>query len=105
MVRGAGAGRQVGFAEPADQVRREARPVVGHAQQNRAVGRIDEPMRDGFGRVFEKQHRTISKQVQARLDAFAAGGWRMSGMASIAGTGGFFGGGGSPYLVMVFEHE
>lgn len=47
----------------------------------------------------------ISKQVQARLDAFAAGGWRMSGMASIAGTGGFFGGGGSPYLVMVFEHE
>ena len=47
----------------------------------------------------------ISKQVQARLDAFAAGGWRMSGMASIAGTGGFFGGGGSPSLVMGFEHE
>lgn len=47
----------------------------------------------------------ISKQVQARLDAFVAGGWRLSGMAGLAGTGGFFGGATNPYLLMVFEHD
>ncbi len=47
----------------------------------------------------------VSKQVQARLDAFAAGGWRLSGMATVGGTPGFFGGGTNPYLLMVFEHE
>ncbi|HYM40386.1 MAG TPA: hypothetical protein VEY12_09665 [Thermoplasmata archaeon] len=47
----------------------------------------------------------ISKQVQTRLDAFAAGGWRLSGMASVGGTGGFFGGATNPFLVMVFEHD
>ena len=48
---------------------------------------------------------TIAKQVQARLDAFVAGGWRLSGMTSVAGTGGLFGGSVNPYLVMVFEHD
>jgi hypothetical protein len=47
----------------------------------------------------------VSKQVQARLDAFAAGGWHLSGIAGIGGTPGFFGGGTNPYLLMVFEHE
>jgi hypothetical protein len=48
--------------------------------------------------------QAISKQVQAKLDAFAAGGWRLSEMASVAGTGGFLGGATGPYLVLVFEH-
>lgn len=49
--------------------------------------------------------QAISKQVQARLDAFVAGGWRLSEMASVAGSGGFLGGASSPYLVLVFEHD
>lgn len=49
--------------------------------------------------------QVITKQVQARLDAFAAGGWRLSGMAGLTGTGGFLGGAMNPYLVLVFEHE
>jgi hypothetical protein len=48
---------------------------------------------------------TISKQVQAKLDAFVAGGWRLCGMTSVAGTGGLFGGSTNPFLVMVFEHD
>lgn len=47
----------------------------------------------------------VSEQVQARVDAFAAGGWRLSGIAGVAGTPGFFGGGTNPYLLVVFEHE
>lgn len=47
----------------------------------------------------------ISKQVQARLDAFVAGGWRLSALTSVGGTGGLFGGSTNPFLVMVFEHD
>ncbi len=47
----------------------------------------------------------VSQQVQARVEAFAAGGWRLAGMTSVGGTPGFFGGGTNPYLLMVFEHE
>ena len=49
--------------------------------------------------------QAISKQVQAKLDAFVAGGWRLSEMASVAGSGGFLGGGTGSYLVLVFEHD
>lgn len=49
--------------------------------------------------------QVVSKQVQARLDAFVAGGWRLSQMASVAGTGGFLGGSTGSYLVLVFEHD
>jgi hypothetical protein len=49
--------------------------------------------------------QAVSKQVQAKLDAFVAGGWRLSGMASLAGTGGLFGGSPNSCLVMVFEHD
>jgi len=47
----------------------------------------------------------VSKQVQATVDAFAAGGWRLSAMASMSGMGGFLGGGTNPYLLIVFEHD
>jgi len=49
--------------------------------------------------------QSVSKLVQAKLDAFTAGGWRLSAMTSVAGTAGFFGGGTSAYLVLVFEHD
>lgn len=49
--------------------------------------------------------QAISKQVQAKLDAFVAGGWRLAGMASAAGSGGFLGGATNPYLLLVFEHD
>ena len=47
----------------------------------------------------------IAKQVQARLDAFTATGWRLSEMASVGGAGGMIGGGTGAYLVLVFEHD
>ncbi len=47
----------------------------------------------------------ISKQVQAKLDAFTKGGWRLHGMTSVAGAGAVWGGGTGSYLVLVFEHD
>lgn len=47
----------------------------------------------------------IATQVQAKLDGFAASGWRLSEMASVAGSGGMVVGAAGPYLVLVFEHD
>lgn len=47
----------------------------------------------------------IEKQVQAKLDAFTGSGWRLSEMASVAGTGGMVVGAAGPYVVLVFEHD
>ena len=38
VVRGAGAGRQIGLAEPAQQMHRETRPVVGDLDRDRRSG-------------------------------------------------------------------
>ncbi len=48
--------------------------------------------------------QNVSRQVQARLEAFAAGGWRLTALTHVGGTPGFFGGGANPYLLLVFEH-
>ena len=37
MVRRAGAGREIGLAEPAEQMRREARPVIGDLDRDRGL--------------------------------------------------------------------
>ncbi len=47
----------------------------------------------------------ISKQLQQKLDAFAAGGWRLRELANVSGSGAVLGGAIGPYLVLVFEHD
>ncbi len=47
----------------------------------------------------------VAKAVQARVEAFAAGGWRLTALTNVGGTPGFFGGGTNPFLLIVFEHD
>ena len=49
--------------------------------------------------------QNMAKQVQSRLDAFTATGWRLASMASVGGSGGLVVGAAGSYLVLVFERD
>ena len=44
----------------------------------------------------------MGKQVQEKLDAYLAAGWRLMSMANVTGVGGVTGASIGPYLLLVF---